>query len=401
MGDSPPPLPYPHVAGNVFSESLMGRIARKVASAMENLHVQDAEFSTVETVETSGTELIVSNGNGQADSAPKIQEIRLPEKKASKEKTAVDAPSVIGKVFWKQIPGFREIPQEAGYSVEDAFEESGLNWETSKRPIQVVGGDVVPDMFAIYRNDIGKTLGVVGNTWQPVSNAAKFGHLEPWLKSGNARIVGVGEFNGGEKVSVVLQMDNALQTVRPGDDLGAYLIVTDHFDGRRGMLVNLLTLRLMCANGATMKAHLGKVQLRHSQYGEERFAANLGNLQGVYAQYLTNVENQKLLASRNVPGKQKLLDYVTEAMEFSVKMEDGEPVLATRSATVFRDIQERFERKDYGLGKGTWFDAVQAVGEYRNHGMGRSRVTRLDSLLHGPNALASQRDIQLALQMSA
>lgn len=361
---------------------------------MENLHVQDAEFTT--------TELVVSNGNGnQENNSPKIQEIRLPEKKVPKEKTAVDAPSVIGKVFWKQIPGFREIPEEAGHTVVDAFEESGLDWETSKRPIQVVGGDVVPDMYAIYRNDIGKTLGVVGNTWQPVSNAVKFSHLEPWLKSGNARIVGVGEFNEGEKVSVVLQMSNALQVVRPGDDMGAYLIVTDHFDGRRGMLVNLLTLRLMCANGATTKAHLGKVQLRHSQYGEDRLAANLGDLQGVYGQYLANVENQKLLASRQVPGQQKLLEYVTTAMDFAVKLEDGKPVLATRSATVYEDIRNRFERKDYGLGKGTWFDAVQAVGEYRNHGMGRSRVTRLDSLLHGPNALASQRDIQLALEMSA
>lgn len=364
---------------------------------MENVNVQDAEFATVES---NGTELVVAS-NGHADSAPKIQEIRLPEKKAAKEKTAVDAPSVIGKVFWKQIPGFREIPEEAGKSVVDAFEESGLDWETSKRPIQVVGGGVIPDMFAIYRNDIGKTLGVVGNTWQPVSNAAKFGHLEPWLKSGNARIVGVGEFNQGEKVSVVLQMSNALKVVRPGDDMGAYLIVTDHFDGRRGMLVNLLTLRLVCSNGMTMKASLGRVQLRHSQYGEDRLAANLGDLQGVYGQYLENVENQKLLASRNVPGRQKLLEYVTEAMEFTVKVENGSPVLATRSATVFQDIQNRFERKDYGLGKGTWYDAVQAVGEYRNHGMGRSRVTRLDSLLHGPNALASQKDVQLALEMSA
>lgn len=361
----------------------------------ENM-IQDAEFSTVET----GTAIALT-GETKEESKVQVQTIHLPEPKQKAERNEGDAPSIIGKVFWRQVPGFREISKEAGSSVVDAFEESGLNWTTSKRPIQVVGGNTIPDTFAICRDDTGRSLGIVGSTWRPIPNATKFAHLEPWLKSGNTRIVGVGEFNGGEKVSVVLEMSRALQEIRVGDEMGAYLIVTDHFDGRRGAAINLFTLRLACTNGMTMKAHLGNAQLRHSRYGEQNFIARLGDLQGVYLQYDKMIENQKLLAQRNVPGQARLLEYVSEAMELKSVVQDGKQILITRSANVFQDIKSRFESGKYGLGKGTWFDAVQAIAEYRTHGMGRSRVTRLDSLLHGPNALASQRDIQLALEMSA
>lgn len=360
---------------------------------MEN--IQDA---VIETVETNGTAIAVQT----QEPTPQVQTIFIRPKAQPRPESPKDTPSVIGKVFWKQVPGFREISEAAGYSVVDAFHESGLDWETQKSPMFLADGTPIEDHYAIQRRDNKKVLGYCGNNWKPISNASKFASLSPWLKNHAARIVGVGEINYGEMVTVVLSLNKDMMTVRAGDDLGAFMVITDYSDGRQGAKVNLFTLRLVCTNGMTQKASLQKRQIKHSRHGETNFAGQVSELSGVYAQYLENGEKMKALAGKPINGVQ-LLEYVKETLPLKTETdkETSKEYLITRSQNVFDDIRSRFESTRYGLGKGTAYDALQAVLEYRNHEQGRSRVTRLDSLLHGPNALASANDLDVAVRMFA
>lgn len=356
-------------------------------------NVQDAEFSTVE----AGTALTV-NGHAEQTAAPTVQTITLRDKQTT-EKSHNE--TVIGRAIWKQVPGFREISKEAGHRIEDAFAESGMDWQTEKANVYLGDGVQIPETYAIRRLDTGRVLGMCGSTWRPVPNAVKFSLLAPYLDNDLCRIVGVGEVDGGSKVTVVLQISQAIAEIRKGDEIGSFLTVTDHFNGRQGLKVNLFSERLICTNGMTQTATLSRAQIKHSRHGEKRLSHHLADFQNVRKQIIETTEKMELLAQRQIPNVDRAVEYVTRAMDFSAKLKDGKMVLPTRSENTVRDILSRSERTTFGLGKGTWYDLFQGMAEYRTHVQGRSPETRLDSLLHGPGAVASQRDFDLALEMSA
>ena len=357
---------------------------------MENFtNVQDAEFTTVESTAIA----TASPNNGGT------QTITLRDRQTKETRKAE---TIIGERFWnRQVKGFRAISENAGRSVEDAFHESGMDWETTKENTYLQDGSEIPYTYAIRRKDTGKVLGIAGDVWKPISNAAKFSLLAPYLEAEQARIVGVGEINGGEKVTVILQLAGALAEIRKGDEIGSFLTVTDHFNGRQGLRVNLFSLRLVCTNGMTQQTSLGKTQVKHSKHGETRLESRLLGLDNVRLQIEETTNKMRLLASRAVPNSAKAIEYITETMGFNVKLENGKAVLPTRSENTALNIMGSFESTKYGLGQGSWYDLLQAVAEYRTHKQGQTPETRIDSLLHGPAATASNRDFELALEMSA
>ena len=365
--------------------------ARKVSI----MQIQDAEFRTVENNANNETALIIPS----AQPEPNVQTITLRDRQTKETRKAE---TVIGERFWnRQVKGFKSISEGAGRSIEDSFAESGMDWETGKEEMYLQDGSPVQNNYAIRRKDTGKVLGICGDVWKPISNAAKFSLLAPYLENDQARIVGVGEINGGEKVTVILQLAGAIAEIRKGDEIGSFLTVTDHFNGRQGLKVNLFSLRLICTNGTTQQTSLGKIQVKHSKHGEKRLESRLTGLEGVRLQIEDTTEKMKLLASRPVPNSAKALEYVTETMGFNLKIENGKAVLPTRSENTALAIMGSFESTKYGLGQGSWYDLLQAVAEYRTHRQGQTPETRIDSLLHGPGAIASSRDFELALEMSA
>jgi phage/plasmid-like protein (TIGR03299 family) len=330
----------------------------------------------------------------------------------------------VGTPAWRVNPNFVNIDPTID-KVEDVISAAKLDWDVTKEPLALTDGTVFPDKFALTRtmevyddktqtmNVIKRPLGIVGTNYRPVQNSVKFAWFNEYLATGKVKIESAGVINDGEKVVIVAKMEYPDMEPLPGDAIGKYLMLSDAYDGKNALKVQLFTLRLVCSNGMTRKESTLSRSLRHTKNVNNYFEAAKSQLDHVDQDFSRMMEEFKLLANKPIATDEILKNYVMQVFGFEPKEKDGKVQLSTRSSNIVDGIVLRHDKQKDALEyvkanfendknslpamRGSYYAAYNAVTEYLNHEYGQNHNNRMDSLLFGTSAGLAKDALQIAL----
>ena len=159
-------------------------------------------------------------------------------------------------------------------SYEDALRLAGLNFDLELRPVflrkTTADGDeyFVPSQYgrSVIRTDTEQELGTVGRKYTTLTNEEAFRVLVPLLDSGLATLETGGSLREGADCWLMVRFN--VERFGPilrevfADQVIPFALVAANHNGRRGVLLQLTPVRIVCANTLGMAERDARSQIR-------------------------------------------------------------------------------------------------------------------------------------------
>ena len=274
-------------------------------------------------------------------------------------------------------------------SASDVARQAGLDWSVSLHDMTasytIPGGGQPLSIPVNNKQAVIKTtpfgqvsnIGVVGSKYKVFQNAEIFSALDTLIDSGEARYAAAGEYHGGAKVWMLLQLPNEISVA--GDPHAAFLLAKTSHDGSSSVVIKPIIERLWCKNQIN-KIYRSKNKymytLRHTESSELRVQDISSILEMTYG----TIEAYKTVAGRLVSrdtSRQDALNYFKKVFPLPTVLEQtpvhllstGEKMQVTRANTARHIAMNIYENSPTQENiRGTEFGLWQAVVEYADHG---------------------------------
>lgn len=288
---------------------------------------------------------------------------------------------------------------EGRVSSAEAIKAGGLDWKVAvEKMVVAADGLVVPNHFAVVRQDRRNVLGVVGNRFEPLQNVDAFASFDSAFGKEAAIYETCGSLGIGEKVWLLAKLPDAFEVVN-GDVVVKYVLLAMGHDGSMSIKVGKTAVRTVCENtlNLALSARENFVSIRHTGDVKARVDAAFKVLGLVKEQYAELETFFKWLASRPLFGE-GLKNVVADIFPAP----EGEKA-STRLANIREAVIERCEN---GKGveipgvRGTAWAAFNGVTEYLDHfrvmkgtddDADGARSRRMESILFGNVAETRER----------
>lgn len=311
----------------------------------------------------------------------------------------------------------------AAPSIAEGIVLAGMNWRVSLRPMVTSLADggtpvAVPDHRAVWREDTGTILGVVGDGYHPLQNEEAFAWFQPLVDEGLVTLETAGVLREGRRVWVMAKVAGDPVVVVPGaeDIVDQYALLCHGHDGSLAVRVGSNRVRVVCANtlGAALDAGDGLAVIRHTS----GMGAALATARSVLARQIEifrgSAEGWRFLASRTCDDA-AFRAYALRVVAL-VRGDSDERVRETlpdaeTGGRILRALVPLFEG---GVGndrpgvRSTWWAAYNAITQWLTHERGaatgteRERAERRFSDLHlGAGRRLGQRALMLALEAAS
>src|SRR5436190_1457897 len=160
-----------------------------------------------------------------------------------------------GPAAWGDV--VRDIDPAAANSAAEMVAAAGLDWRVEQHPLEAVVEHEsqslrlpVPRHVANVRSDTRAVLGVVGERYEPLQNAAAFAFCDAITDSGRAHWIGAGATQGGARVHALMKLDREIRIGgAEGEDVLPLLCFRNGHDGGLSVTVSVVPFRLACLNG--------------------------------------------------------------------------------------------------------------------------------------------------------
>ena len=159
---------------------------------------------------------------------------------------------------------------------------AGLGWTVEQHPLEAVVQREyqsvrvpVPRHVANVRSDTRTVLGVVGEGYEPLQNAAAFAFCDAITDSGRAHWIGAGSTRGGARVHALMRLDREIRIGgAEGEDVLPLLCFRNGHDGGLAVTVSVAPFRLACLNGMLLPIEDAQRtwKARHTAHVEARLA---------------------------------------------------------------------------------------------------------------------------------
>ncbi len=140
----------------------------------------------------------------------------------------------------------------AAETVEEAIQLAKLDWRVQEAPVYFQGSDGSfqrDDGFKrLVRGDTGKRLHIVKSSYEVFQNEEVFSTLASLLEDGEVRLASAGEWNGGQRVFVCLEILGKRLEVVPGDPLERFLLSANGHTGGLSLMFRYMAHMLACWN---------------------------------------------------------------------------------------------------------------------------------------------------------
>lgn len=171
----------------------------------------------------------------------------------------IDCTGGIARAAFARMPAWHNLGKvfPDSMTVDEAFQEAGLDWTVSCRAPFFEGADgaMVPltGSRVIVRDDSQKALGVVSKTWTPVQNEQLREFIRAVVGHGG-RLESAGSLRGGKRVWMLLDLKKSYEPLK-GDPVHQYLVFANGHDGVTRFRGLGTGVRVVCQN--TWSAALG------------------------------------------------------------------------------------------------------------------------------------------------
>jgi len=280
---------------------------------------------------------------------------------------------------------------DADISVDGMIKAAGLDWTVTKAPTFFRVGDkeVETGKYALIREKDNKFLSNVSKSWEPCQNVDAFSIFEEFVDRNELEMNTAGSLKGGQIVWGLAKMKDSFALF--DDDLTEQylLLVNPHVFGQ-GIHVRSTPIRVVCNN--TLSLSLGQVsnvqatQNHRTAFDVEMMKEAIGIARTKLQSYR---EMAEFIASKKY-NDESLKRFMIPT--YSKKEEEK----VSRNAIRAMEVVETQPGNEYG--KGTWWQAANAVTFLCDHELGRSQDTRLHSAWFGINKDRKNNAMNLAVQ---
>lgn len=270
-------------------------------------------------------------------------------------------------------------------SIKEGIVLAGLNWRVALRPMRATltdgGCEIdVPDHRAVFREDTGTILGVVGDGFRPLQNEDAFGWFQPLVEEGLVTLETAGSLREGRRVWVMAKVAGDPVEIVPGADdiVDQYALLCHGHDGSLAVRLGSNPVRVVCAN--TLRGALeqgdGLAVIRHTSGMSEAMATARTVLQRQIELFRGSAEGWRFLASR-VCTDAEFRMYALRVIAL-VRGDSDERVRETvpsaedggRLLKALRPLFEGGAGNDREGVRGTWWAAYNAITQWLTHERG-------------------------------
>jgi phage/plasmid-like protein (TIGR03299 family) len=310
-----------------------------------------------------------------------------------------DCVFTVGDAPWHKL-GQRFV---SAPSLDEAIVAAGLDWTVSTEPVFTSAGEKV-DALATRRSSDNSILGVVGPQYTPVQNRAAFDFFAPFIDSKQATIETAGSLRKGQRVWVQAKLAIDPIEVVKGDEILAYVLLSNSHDGSTAVRVGYTPRRVVCQNTLTM-AHNSKasklIRIRHTKNVNETLDLVRDSMDLVKREFVANAELYQRLARRDIV-QSDFEKYVQLVFNTEKKIEAEGGIANINNKIIMKSIQPLFEKgrgNDMVGVRGTAWAALNSVSEYLQYYRGADDQSRLDSLWFGAGGTLNQRALEKAVEL--
>ena len=151
----------------------------------------------------------------------------------------------------------RSVDPGEAHDAASMIAAAGLDWGVEQHSLEAVVDSEqpparvpVPRHVANVRSDTRAVLGVVGEGYEPLQNAAAFAFCDSITDSGRAHWIGGGSTRGGARVHALMRLDREIRIGdAEGEDVLPLLCFRNGHDGGLAVTVSVVPFRLACLNG--------------------------------------------------------------------------------------------------------------------------------------------------------
>ena len=294
-------------------------------------------------------------------------------------------------------------------SASDVARQAGLDWSVSLHPMTasylIPGGGQPLSIPVRNKQAVIKTtpfgnvdsIGVVGNRYQIFQNSDLFSALDSLIDSGEARYAAAGEYDGGAKVWMLLEIPNEIQVAN--DPHAAFILAKTSHDGSSSVVIKPVIERLFCKNQINKifrNANKYTYTLKHTSSNK----LEVSDIRTILQLSYDNMTEYELIATRLMEQevrRDEAVEYFKKVFPLPSTIEDkpydllstGEKSQLSRAIFARDTALNIYENSPTQENiKGTEFGLWQAVIEYADHGrQDKGTKTGIRALSGGSDSL--------------
>jgi phage/plasmid-like protein (TIGR03299 family) len=299
---------------------------------------------------------------------------------------------------------------EGMMTAQDALREARLGWTARKHPITLAGTDrIIPDQYAVTRDDDNSVLGIVGSSYEILQNADAFNFFDTIAERGDAIYETAGSLFGGRRIFITAKIPGLIQVGSGEDVTEKYILLSNSHDGTSAVSAKLVMTRVVCNNTLTaaMRESGRSISIRHSQLMHEKIRMATEML-GVANKRFIEMEqsfNEMLKVKMTEQDVKKYLMSVFDIQE--PKTEDDRKSKDARAVIQCLELHETGKGSE--MTRGTLWGAMNAVTEWTSHHRtykeragGNTRVdNKGNSILFGNSSALTERAVAMATKRIA
>lgn len=304
----------------------------------------------------------------------------------------IETMAYAGETPWHGL-GKRVLPD---LTPDQMLKEAGLDWTVNKVPsfVELGGKNVPTGQQALVRSSDNSILTMVSDDWNPVQNHEAFEFFHDFVMAGDMEMHTAGSIRDGKNVWALARVKESFE-ILGGDRVDSYLLFSNPHEYGKSIDIRFTPIRVVCNNTLTLALNSSSdisVRLNHRRSFDGSFVKQtLGiasNKMGLYKDTAT------FLASKNYT-KENVTEYLQSLFP---AMSKDEKKTMSRPAQQVMDVLETQPGADFG--RGTWWQAFNAVTFATDHILGHNNETRLQSAWYGTNRQRKVQALEKAIEMA-
>ena len=291
----------------------------------------------------------------------------------------VETMAYAGEVPWHGLG--TKVP--ADLTPMQMLEKAGLDWTVEKTDLYYGDGNVVPGKKGLIRSD-GKYLDTIGDDWNPLQNQEAAEFFNDFVAEGDMEMNTAGSLEDGRRMWMLAKIKDGF-TLFGKDEIEQYLLFSNPHKYGLTITVQSTPIRVVCNNTITMalgRASEHMVKVNHRQvFDPDLVKETLGVAKEKLELYK---EAAEFLGSKRFTNE-SVVDYFKSVFPTTsvVKETDEGEVKLSRGAKASLDVLDTQPGAEFG--RGTYWQAFNAVTYMTDHQLGQSNDTRLTSAWFGAN----------------
>ena len=288
------------------------------------------------------------------------------------------------------------VPVHNDLTPEQMLVKAGLDWTVDKHQtfVEINGSKVPTPSHALVRSSDSKILTMVSEDWNPVQNHEAVEFFNEFVMEGDMEMHTAGSLKGGTNIWALAKVKDSF-TILGEDRIEPYLLFSNPHQYGKCIDIRFTAIRVVCNNTLTMSL-AGQndmmVRLNHRRaFDADMVKRTLGVARKSLGTYK---EAAEYLSSKTFTSE-TVIDYLMNVFPAMTKKDN---TVMSRPATQAFEALETQPGAEFG--KGTWWQAFNAVTYTTDHVLGHNSDTRMQSAWFGGNRQRKLKALETAIEFA-